>query len=275
MNSNQVKPRKRKSSAPDEAIGDPAKEIAGRAELQQKLMESIVALSWHHILSGAVGPHSGGFFRSMPEASNRYLGVAWRNILTAAIAPQPSCRFEDAVVEAVHTFYAKALRDGPASALGLTTERNKRVMANYEASQSSAGVPDELRAVEADARVRLRVADFAGQDVDGEAIAMAKELITVGKPVPPTLVPFVVNRLDGVASARKGPKPGTNSKRDFVIVLSVMALQIYGFKETRNFVARHNDQSAHSACSRVAAMASLSEDAIVKILAKWRKDARQ
>ncbi|TIL84757.1 MAG: hypothetical protein E5Y73_31680 [Mesorhizobium sp.] len=260
MTSN-VKPRKRTPVAPEEAIGDPPRELSAPAEVQQ-LRENIVALSWHHILSSAVGPES-----------SDHLNLAWRNIITGAIVPQPgrSRSFENAVVNAVQNFFHKAMLEGPASALGLTTERNERAMAKYEGRQSLPGVPDELRATEIDARVRLRVVDFAGGNLELAAIAMSKELITAGKPLPPLLVRFVVDRLDGGGSTRKGPKTGANSKRDIVVFLSVMALRMYGFKETRNFAARHNAQSAHSACSHVAAMAGLSEDAIVKIVTKWRR----
>lgn len=125
---------------------------------------------------------------------------------------------------------------------------------------------------ESEARARLAIEEFAGADVEKLKVDMAKDFLRIERFPPPILVEALLG--DGVVAKKRGPNPQANRKRDFVIVLCVMALEMYGFKKTRNQDKKmRNLTSDHgSACSLVAEMVpNISEAGVVKIVDRWSR----
>lgn len=160
----------------------------------------------------------------------------------------------EAIKAGVKRLFDNALRCGVGHALGLTQ------VLRTVAQQQPANVQEDETIVWA----RQLAGHLDGEDPEQVVSELVRERI--GKPLPPSLHPAADAMARGTFHApRKRGRPSSSDKRDAAIVLSVLALRLYGFKVTRNPASVVEE----SACSIVAGFVGApAEDGVREVLRK-------
>lgn len=187
-----------------------------------------------------------------------------------ADAAAKGARPDDAVLRStipyVERFYRAAMRDGLGNALGLTRQDFEQA-----ALQHRSALWPELTEAEAVTLARQSAGYVNGEDPKEVISEIAAKAINAGQPIPPRIASAVVALLYGelAPAPRRGPDPDTYIERNTIISVCVRVLCMYGFSRTRNAASERP-----SACSVVAAIAGISEAAVVKIDTRNRTNRR-
>lgn len=197
------------------------------------------------------------------EEALRRNEAAWRSatMLIRAVGVSPPDGPE-AWKAGVRQLYHKVMLEGPGAALGVTQTLREVAKQRYL----------DFEMDDAVVWARMLSATLDLEDPKAVIKELKAERRAANRPIPPHLANAdeALDRGEYDSRPKRGA-PSADPRRNAAIWICFLALKLYGFQEMRSQSPRNPSTVPESACSVVARIARMEEEAVHKVVGKWKK----